>query len=219
MEIEAYIDESDIGLVQVGQQVRYTVDAYPQRNFQGQVSQIRKAPQANSGVISYVVIIETQNNDNSLLPGMTANLDISIESVRNTQRVANAAIRAASRYINSSTTSNDPLARFEHLNLTVEQKQQLREQLPKRQSEGSSTAQRQQRQQMQKVLSSVLTAEQQQLNRKIRQGEVSVGPLLILNEGQVETIYAQFGASDDKFSAIISPDLDGAEVITQIRDN
>lgn len=219
MEIEAYIDESDIGLVQVGQQVRYTVDAYPQRNFQGQVSQIRKAPQTNSGVISYVVIIETQNNDNNLLPGMTANLDISIESVRNTQRVTNAAIRAASRYVNSSSANNDPLARLMHLNLTAEQKQQLRELMPKRQSEGSSTTQRQQRQQMQKVLSTVLTAEQQQLNRKIRQGEISVGPLLVLKEGQVQTIYAQFGASDDKFSAVISPVLNGVEVITQIRDN
>ncbi|MGL6261636.1 efflux RND transporter periplasmic adaptor subunit [Vibrio sp. WXL103] len=228
MEIEAYIDESDIGLVDVGQQVRYSVDAYPNRNFNGKVSQIRKAPQVNSGVISYVVIIETQNDDNSLLPGMTANLDISIESVRNTQRVTNAAVRVASRYVSTNSVANDPLSRFQHLNLSAEQKKQLREIMPQRQSSGSSmapspgsssSAQRQRSQQMQSKLASILTPEQQQLNRKVRQGEISVGPLLILNNGKLETIYAQFGASDDKFSAVISPDLTGMKVVTQVRDN
>ncbi|MGR5062186.1 efflux RND transporter periplasmic adaptor subunit [Photobacterium sp. DNB22_13_2] len=225
MEIEAFIDESDIGLVKLDQSVQFSVDAFPERQFNGKVSQIRKAPQDTSGVISYIVIVSARNADNSLLPGMTANLDISIESIRNAQRVSNAAVRAASRYAPSKQQQGargDILSRFEHLNLTDEQKQALRQALPSSSpSQGgpSNTAMRQQRQQMQKVLSSILTKEQRELQRRVRNGEVKVGPLLVLNNGELNVIYAEFGVSDDSYSSVLSPDISGMKIVTQVRDS
>ncbi|MGF1737768.1 efflux RND transporter periplasmic adaptor subunit [Photobacterium satsumensis] len=225
MEIEAYIDESDIGLVELEQDVRFSVDAYPERQFNGQVSQIRKAPQTNNGVISYIVIVSARNADNSLLPGMTANLDISIDSIRNAQRVSNAAVRAANRFASSEQQKGvrgDIVSRFEHLNLTEEQKQSLRQALPSSPSgqvNPSNTAMRQQRQQLQKVLSSVLTNEQRELQRRIRSGEVKVAPLLVLNNGELEVIQAQFGVSDDSYSSVLSPDISDMKIVTQVRDN
>ncbi|MBC7002255.1 efflux RND transporter periplasmic adaptor subunit [Photobacterium sp. BZF1] len=225
MEIEAFIDESDIGLMKLDQGVQFSVDAYPERQFNGKVSQIRKAPQDNSGVISYIVIVSARNADNSLLPGMTANLDISIDSIRDAQRVSNAAVRAASRYAPSNQQKGGPgdfLSRFEHLNLTDDQKAELKKAMPTApsgQGGQSNTAMRQQRQQMQKVLSSILTAEQRELQRRIRNGEVKVGPLLVLNNGELEVIQAEFGVSDDSYSSVLSPDISGMQIITQVRDN
>ncbi|MBY5945845.1 efflux RND transporter periplasmic adaptor subunit [Photobacterium rosenbergii] len=225
MEIEAFIDESDIGLVKLDQGVQFSVDAYPERQFNGKVSQIRKAPQDNSGVISYIVIVSARNADNSLLPGMTANLDISIESIRDAQRVSNAAVRAASRYAPSNQQKGgrgDFLARFEHLNLTNDQKAELKKAMPTSpsgQGGQSNTAMRQQRQQMQKVLSSILTAEQRELQRRIRNGEVKVGPLLVLKNGELKVIQAEFGVSDDSYSSVLSPDISGMQIVTQVRDN
>lgn len=78
MQIEAYIDEADIGKVNEGLQVRFTVDAFTQRNFLGTISQVRLNPTSEQNVITYPVIISIQNPESLLLPGMTANLEIII---------------------------------------------------------------------------------------------------------------------------------------------
>lgn len=76
MEIEASIDEADIGQIKNGQAVNFTVDAYLDRSFEGQVEQIRLQPQIISNVVTYTVIARTRNDKLLLMPGMTANLDI-----------------------------------------------------------------------------------------------------------------------------------------------
>jgi len=78
MEVHTMIDETDIGKIEVGQKAVFSVDAYPDRNYAGEVRQIRKSPQTNRGVVSYVTIIKTENTDLSLLPGMTALVSISV---------------------------------------------------------------------------------------------------------------------------------------------
>lgn len=78
MQIEAYIDEADIGKVKEGLQVRFTVDAFTQKSFQGTISQVRLNPSSDQNVVTYPVIISIQNPDSILLPGMTANLEIII---------------------------------------------------------------------------------------------------------------------------------------------
>lgn len=82
MEIEASIDESDIGYIQKGQAVSFTVDAYGQASFTGEVKEIRLQPAVVSNVVIYTVIIATQNADQQLMPGMTANLDIVTEQIK-----------------------------------------------------------------------------------------------------------------------------------------
>jgi len=80
MQVEANIDEADIGQVRVGQEVTFTVDAYPNDVFQGTVNQIRLQPVIMSNVVTYTVIIDAPNPDVKLFPGMTANVTIITQS-------------------------------------------------------------------------------------------------------------------------------------------
>jgi HlyD family secretion protein len=93
MQVEAAIDEADVGRLRVGQQANFTVDAFPRRNFAGEIRQIRKSPVNVQNVISYTVVISAANPDQSLLPGMTANVRVVVDSRDNVLKVANAALR------------------------------------------------------------------------------------------------------------------------------
>ncbi|MGE4544359.1 MAG: efflux RND transporter periplasmic adaptor subunit [Pedobacter sp.] len=97
MEIEADVDESDIGQIRQGQKVRFTVQAYPDQIFDGQVAQIRLNPTEESNVVTYTVVVEAANPDGKLLPGMTATADFVVEQVENTLLVSNAALQYAAR--------------------------------------------------------------------------------------------------------------------------
>lgn len=79
MQLEAKVDEADIGQVKVGQAVRFTVDAFPGETFRGNVRQIRLVPTVTSNVVTYTVIIDAPNDDSKLYPGMTANITILVE--------------------------------------------------------------------------------------------------------------------------------------------
>jgi len=76
MQVEADIDEADIGNVRVGQHVNFTVDAYPKETFTGTVGQIRLQPTVTNNVVTYTVVINTPNPDEKLFPGMTASVEI-----------------------------------------------------------------------------------------------------------------------------------------------
>jgi HlyD family secretion protein len=76
MQVEASVDEADIGQVIAGQKVAFTVDSYPDQVFRAVVRQVRKAPVETQNVVSYLVIIDVDNLDGKLLPGMTANVEI-----------------------------------------------------------------------------------------------------------------------------------------------
>ena len=93
MQITAAVAEADIGTVQMGQSVTFTADAYPNRNFQGTVTQVRNAPKTMNNVVSYDTIINVDNKDLKLRPGMTANVSIVVSKRENTLRLPNAALR------------------------------------------------------------------------------------------------------------------------------
>lgn len=93
MQVAADVSESDIGRVQVGETVRFTVDAYPEKQFRGKVSQIRLIATVNQNVVTYPVIVEVPNPDLLLRPTMTANVTIDVAVVKNVLRVPNAALR------------------------------------------------------------------------------------------------------------------------------
>ena len=76
MQVVGNVDEADIGQVKVGQNVTFTVDAYPDDTFSGSVSQVRISPTTTNNVVTYEVIVSTTNPDHKLIPGMTANLSI-----------------------------------------------------------------------------------------------------------------------------------------------
>ena len=79
MQVEADVDEADIGQVKAGQRVTFTVDAYMNETFNGTVNQIRMKPTTTSNVVTYTVIIEAPNPDQKLFPGMTASVTIVTE--------------------------------------------------------------------------------------------------------------------------------------------
>ena len=79
MQVEADIDESDIGMIRKGQRVEFDVDAFPDDKFGGTVEQIRLSPVTTSNVVTYTVVINAPNPDLKLLPGMTANIVIYVE--------------------------------------------------------------------------------------------------------------------------------------------
>jgi HlyD family secretion protein len=81
MQVEADIDESDIGMIRKGQRVDFDVDAYRDEKFTGTVEQIRLSPVTTSTVVTYTVIINAPNPDQKLLPGMTANIIIYAEEI------------------------------------------------------------------------------------------------------------------------------------------
>ena len=93
MQINTNVAESDIGVVKVGQAVDFTVDAYPDVTFKGKVWQIRQAPITVQNVVTYDVVIQVDNRDLKLMPGMTANVSIIIMIKRNVLRISNAALR------------------------------------------------------------------------------------------------------------------------------
>lgn len=93
MQIEADVAEGDIGSVEVGQAVNFTVDTYPNRQFRGKVSQIRNSPVVVQNVVTYVTIIDVHNEDLKLKPGMTANVSIVTARKEDVLRIANSALR------------------------------------------------------------------------------------------------------------------------------
>jgi HlyD family secretion protein len=93
MRIEAMVSEADVGGLEVGQKVNFTVDAFVNRQFQGKITQVRFAPITNQNVVSYVSIVEVNNDDLKLRPGMTANATIVTAERLNVLRVPNAALR------------------------------------------------------------------------------------------------------------------------------
>lgn len=93
MEIAASIDETDVGRVKPGQQVAFTVTAYPGRTFEGKVKQVRLGSQNVQNVVIYTTIISIENPRLELLPGMTANLRVETDRRDNVVRIPNAALR------------------------------------------------------------------------------------------------------------------------------
>jgi HlyD family secretion protein len=93
MQILAQADESDIGQIKVGQIAHFTVPAYPDQTFEGQVEQIRLQPETVSNVVLYTVVVSAPNKDDLLLPGMTATVDFVVQNVPDVLYVPNAALR------------------------------------------------------------------------------------------------------------------------------
>jgi HlyD family secretion protein len=93
MRIEAMVSEADVGGVDEGQRVTFTVDAFPGRQFRGEVSQVRFAPITNQNVVSYTCIVDVNNADLKLRPGMTATASIITGEKKGVLRIPNAALR------------------------------------------------------------------------------------------------------------------------------
>ncbi|GHV30552.1 RND transporter [Synergistales bacterium] len=96
MKVEVNIDEADIGSVRTGQRAEFTVDAFADRKFEGEVSQVRMSPAAENNVISYTVIVSFVNHQiegRNLIPGMTANVTLIVDEKNDVVMIPNSALR------------------------------------------------------------------------------------------------------------------------------
>lgn len=93
MQVECSVDEADIGKIKEGQKARFTVDAFPDKTFTGKVVQVRYSPEIVQNVVTYTTIVEVNNPEMKLRPGMTATVSIITGEAKNVLMVANAALR------------------------------------------------------------------------------------------------------------------------------
>ncbi|HSP34161.1 MAG TPA: efflux RND transporter periplasmic adaptor subunit [Thermoanaerobaculia bacterium] len=108
MQVQADVDQSDIGRIQVGQVARFTVDSYPDQEFRGKIAQIRLNATVSQNVVTYPVIVEVPNPDEKLRPKMTANVTIDVATVSDVLRVANAALRFKPENAGTATAERQP---------------------------------------------------------------------------------------------------------------
>ena len=111
MQVQANVDEADIGQVKVGQQVSFTVDAFPDVIFTGLVQQIRLQPIVVQNVVNYIVIIDVPNPDLKLMPGLTANINVKTQEHKNVFKVPLNALHftPSSEYFSAATDIPDSI--------------------------------------------------------------------------------------------------------------
>ncbi|CAM5203702.1 efflux RND transporter periplasmic adaptor subunit [Alishewanella longhuensis] len=242
MQIEADVDEADIGKLAEGQNVRFQVDAYPNRQFTGKVSQVRKAATNVSNVVTYKVIIDAPNQQQLLLPGMTANVNVIRGQQSDVLRVPNAALRF--RPAGASATTNTPAAPdmaaelIKALNLTGDKASSVRKlfadfnkALQQARSNSSNNPMNDMRQQMQQLrqklnndLQMLLSeTEFQRYNelsaqrRPNRQGTADQGTaaqVWVLDaKQQPQLVNIRVGLSNDEYSELISGNLQLADKV------
>jgi HlyD family secretion protein len=93
VQIEMNVSEADVGLMREGLPVRFTVDAFPDRVYEGAVQQVRNNHQVQQNVVTYTVVVRSRNDDLSLRPGMTGYVAVTVAEARATLRIPNAALR------------------------------------------------------------------------------------------------------------------------------
>jgi HlyD family secretion protein len=108
MQVEAAIDEADISRVRDGQNVGFSIDAFPGRSFEGKVRQVRKAAVSAQNVVSYTVVVGFANPGSLMLPGMTANVRIITDTREDVLKVPNAALRVRIAGIEPATVAPVP---------------------------------------------------------------------------------------------------------------
>jgi HlyD family secretion protein len=93
MQIEVSVDEADISRIRMDQQASFTVDSYPEQSFKGKVVQIRNAPIITQNVVTYITVVNVDNTDLKLKPGMTANVSIEVARKEDVLKLSPAALR------------------------------------------------------------------------------------------------------------------------------
>lgn len=245
--IEAQVNEADVGSVAEGNPVTFTVDAYPDREFEGRVTQIRLAATEINNVVTYTVIIEAQNEDRRLFPGMTAN--VRIESARRdgVLRVSNDALRfrprgeaggPEARSSESSDRTTRTLERLRgELQLTPEQIETLRAEIAAILAETRASAQSggfgpaqfdasafrmKLNMRIEQAIVPTMSEDQRKSYQRWKAGlETSRAAVLwtLNSEGRPERRMARVGLADDQFTEILGGDVkDGDRVIVRVRE-
>jgi HlyD family secretion protein len=246
MQVEAAIDEADVGRLRVGMAASFAVDAFPRRSFNGEIKQIRKSPQNVQNVVSYIVVISASNPDLALLPGMTANTRIVVENRASAIKVPNAALR----FRPSGTTDAKPAAEAPAQQAGGQAQQQFRQRIVEDLKPDDAQQARleeiynESRQKFARVRDVPAEGERRKLIERIRaetnariaeilkpeqkpawdrllsesgsRSSSTAGRVWVLENGQPKALDVRLGLSDGATTEIVSGLAEGAEVITGI---
>lgn len=243
IQIEANVDEADIGNVNEGNEVTFSVDAFPDSEFSGQVNQVRLSPNETNNVVTYTVIITAGNPGRKLLPGMTAIVEIVTGKSENVLRVSNDAIRfkpAADSELAKKTASSQgggghgggPRSGpdMEQLKVSLDlddaTARQIESELRKifagmraqfQAADADRNALRQQmKQRSAAVFKKHLTDEQFKQYKQSRQqaSETRPGQLWIQSkDGEINPVPVKLGISDDNYTQLIGKNLTEGSVV------
>ncbi|MEQ1577598.1 MAG: efflux RND transporter periplasmic adaptor subunit [Hyphomicrobium sp.] len=246
--IEAQVNEADVGAIETGNPVTFTVDAYPDRQFEGRVTQVRLAATEINNVVTYTVIIEAANDDRKLFPGMTANVQIEAAKRENVLRVPNDVLRykpkaaAEQQGGHGSGEGGDRTARMiERLKaevaLTPEQETALRVAMALLSEEMKASARSgtmgappidfgAMRQRMtarvEQTLGPLLTPGQRPMYERYKRGREGTrgSNVWVLDAtGEPAPRYMRLGLTDDQFTEIIGGDIaEGTNIVARARE-
>jgi HlyD family secretion protein len=245
MQVDTNFSEADIGRIEKGQEATFTVDAYPERTFQGKVSEVRNAPLTVQNVVTYDVVIQVDNKDLRLKPGMTANVTIMVAHRERVLKIPNAALRyqpqtARNEAVVKGKKEEAPAAqtkggerssgRFtEGLNLTPEQQskvdsiikasEQEIQEIREKSKPGESRSKIQNL--IQQKIMGILTDEQKkklsELTPSPQTDQRKLARVWVLSEEKKPVPVSVFlGITNGSFSELVSGDLkEGAELIVE----
>lgn len=186
MQIDTSFAEADIGKIKEGQKVSFNVDAFPDRNFDGVVKQLRLNSTNTSNVVTYNAVVSVDNSDLTLLPGMTAYVNIIVDRARHALLVPNAALRYKPKLAEANETEHKPLDQ-KQAGVAGETKRTWKNRPDKTGSEGRSG----------------------RGGREKRQGEreLAMGKLFVLKAGKPEMVRVHIGMTDGRSTVVTGEGL------------
>jgi len=203
MQVECSVDEADIGKVKEEQKVRFTVDAFPDENFRGMVRQVRYAPEIVQNVVTYTTIVEVDNPELKLRPGMTATVSIVTGEARNALRIQNAALRFTPNL--SQEEMMDLMKRMR------EERAANREgSNPERKPDQKGDAQRQG---TQRTGSGQRQSGMRGFGMSGRQMQDFARVWIEDENGQLKMIFIRKGVTDNSYTEIVSGDLEEGQLV------
>jgi HlyD family secretion protein len=241
MQVDTNVSEADVGRITVGQDATFTVDAYPGRIFRGKVSEVRIAPIIVQNVVTYDVVIQVDNKDLKLMPGMTANLSVMIAHREGVLKIPNAALRfqpesakqggiPQKRSESSASMGRLLIERLtKELNLTPDQQSKLEMVLRSSRQEFQEVSQKMKPEEargriqglIRQKIGAILTDEQKQKLKELSESSQAEqgkpGRVWVRSsEGKATPVSIVLGITDGTFSEVLSGDLrEGAEVIVE----
>jgi HlyD family secretion protein len=244
MQVDTNVSEADVGRIEVGQEATFTVDAYPERTFQGKVSEVRNAPTTIQNVVTYDIVIRVGNKDFKLKPGMTANVSILIAHHEGVLKVPNSALRFQPSTVKrdeAGAKKNDGSSQAgqagrdlaerlsKELNLSEEQQAKIKIVLQASAQEIRDIREKSKPEEaririqalLRQKLWEFLTEEQRkkvtEMAKSAASGERRSGRVWILSqEGKPVTVPVVLGISNGSYSEIVSGKLqEGAELIVE----
>jgi HlyD family secretion protein len=233
MQIEAMVGELDVTSIHKGQVVRFSLESLPGRKFSGVVETLRMVPVVSNSVVSYTVIINVENHDGSLLPGMTCAVDFIVEQSDNILMVSNASLRYQPTSLSADQIS-DMVFNASLMNMDEEQRLAALEAREKAKAQSGQNTQNQSTgitglmmgPQPQMMMGGGGTGGRRTTGAQGQQGANPVRITVVMrnlwfmnSEGKLDVMQVQTGISDGSFTEILAnnEDIEGRQVILRER--